>query len=75
MLACMKTLIAALFGAFLGSALGVWAPVLIFRVLSLGSGSYEEFLVIWLFSVPTGFITGVWGSRRLMRNGAAAGSL
>jgi hypothetical protein len=71
----MKTLIVALAGAFLGSALGIYAPVLFARVLSLGSGSYEEFLVVWLFSVPTGFIAGGWGGGRLMRNRAAAGSL
>lgn len=73
-LAGMKTLVVAVAGAFLGGALGLYGPVLIARVLSLGSGSYEEFLVVWLISVPSGFLAGGWGGARLMRRRAVAAS-
>ena len=54
-------------GLFGGGALGLFAPVVLGRLLSLGSGSYEDFLIGWLLAIPLGAIVGGWLGARLAR--------
>jgi hypothetical protein len=57
----------ALVGAIVGAAIGLFGPVLIFGVLGIGTGSYEDVLFIWFVAVPGGFVLGAWQGFRLGR--------
>ena len=52
----------ALIGSIVGAAVGLYGPVLLFMLLNIGTGSYEDVLFIWpvtiaAFPVAFGMIT------------------
>jgi hypothetical protein len=55
----------ALVGTVVGTGIGLFAPALVFAVLQVGTGSYEDLLPVWLASLPAGAGLGGWGGYRV----------
>lgn len=51
-------MLAGVVGAVLGGAAGLFAPVFVFQLLRIGSGSYEDVLPVWVLAVPGGVAVG-----------------
>ena len=43
-----------LIGAVAGAVVGLFAPALVFKLLGIGTGSYEDVMFLWLLTVPGG---------------------
>lgn len=63
----LKMLIGMLM-AFSGALAGLFLPALIGRAAGYGSGSYEDYLFMWMVSIPVGIFVALVFAWRTLRS-------
>ena len=63
----LKMLIGMLM-AFSGALAGLFLPALIGRAAGYGSGSYEDYLFMWMVSIPAGIAVALMFAWRKLRS-------